>query len=134
MLKARAGALGIEDRIERRDLHLHFVDTELQKDGPSAGLALALAGFSAYAERPLRPRLAATGELTLHGAVRSGGRAAREARRRVPRGGRGRPRAAQEPLRALRTLPREVVARVEIVYTDSLSEGLEHALSGGRGG
>ena len=46
-LKARAEPLGIAEQVLRCDLHLHFVDTEMQKDGPSAGLALALAGLSA---------------------------------------------------------------------------------------
>jgi len=125
-LKARADALGIADRIERCDLHLHFVDTELQKDGPSAGLALALAGLSAYARAPLRPRLAATGELTLHGAVRPVGGLheklvaaylADVAVVIVPR----------RNLFELKTVPSEVVARLEIAYVDSLPEALEHA-------
>lgn len=72
-LRAMAEPLGFGAELRGKDLHLHFADTELAKDGPSAGLALWLAGASALAARPLRGRLAATGELTLHGAVRGVG-------------------------------------------------------------
>ena len=72
-LKARAAELGIERAVVERDLHVHYVDTENQKDGPSAGLALALAGLSALSGRPLRAGLVASGEITLQGAVRAVG-------------------------------------------------------------
>ena len=42
----------------------------LPADGPSAGLAMALALYSALTEQPLRPGLAATGEITMYGEVR----------------------------------------------------------------
>jgi ATP-dependent Lon protease len=126
-LKARAESLGIEEAVRTLDLHLHFIDTEHPKDGPSAGLALALAGISAYTRRPLKPRLAATGEITLQGGVRQVGGlhekllAARLAGVEtviVPR----------KNLFDLRELGREVRDRVSLVYVDSLPEALEHAL------
>ena len=51
------------------DLHLHFTDIEATKEGFSAGLALTLAGLSALKHKPLFPRLATTGAITLHGEV-----------------------------------------------------------------
>ena len=126
-LKARAESLGIEEAVRTLDLHLHFIDTENPKDGPSAGLALALAGISAYTRRALKPRLAATGEITLQGGVRPVGGlhekllAARLAGVEtviVPR----------KNLFDLRELSREVLSRVSLVYVDSLPEALEHAL------
>lgn len=126
-LKARAEALGIEEAVRTLDLHLHFIDTEHPKDGPSAGLALALAGVSAYTRRPLKPRLAATGEITLQGGVRPVGglheklvaaRLAGVETVLVPR----------KNLLDLRGLGREVLDRISLVYVDSLPEALEHAL------
>jgi ATP-dependent Lon protease len=126
-LKARAESLGIEEAVRTLDLHLHFIDTEHPKDGPSAGLALALAGLSAYTRRPLKPRLAATGEITLQGGVRSVGGlheklvAARLAGVEtviVPR----------KNLFDLRELSRDVLDRISLVHVDSLPEALEHAL------
>ncbi|MFT3772946.1 MAG: tetratricopeptide repeat protein [Minicystis sp.] len=130
-LKARADALGIAARIEKSDLHLHFVDTGNAKDGPSAGLALALAGVSALTARPLIPRLAATGELTPHGAVRPVGGLHEKlvaafladiAVVIVPR----------HNLFDIKTLPGEVVERLRIVYVDALAEALAHAFGEGR--
>src|SRR5438046_875426 len=45
-LKHRARALQIGARVADHDLHLHFADTEIGKDGGSAGLALFLAAAS----------------------------------------------------------------------------------------
>ena len=126
-LKARASQLGIEDEVRRLDLHLHFTDTELAKDGPSAGLALALAGFSAYTGRPLRPRLAASGEITLQGAIRPVGGLHEKLVAACLYG----IRTVLLPRKNLfeaRELPPEVTRRVAVFYVDSLSEALEAAM------
>lgn len=70
-LKAKAKELGIADRVEKVDLHLHYDDTAVQKSGTSSGLALTLAGWSAIAGRPLPRGLATTGEITPQGGVRA---------------------------------------------------------------
>jgi ATP-dependent Lon protease len=126
-LKARADALGIEDEVKRLDLHFHFIDTELQKDGPSAGLALALAGISAYTRRPLRPRLAATGEISLLGAVRAVG-GLHEKISAAYLGGIETVIVPRRNLFEVKGLSKEVVSRVSLIYVDSLVEALEHAL------
>jgi len=127
-LKAHAGALGIEARLPTHDLHLHFADVEIGKDGLSSSLAFALAGLSAYGEKPLRPRLAATGLLGLSGDVLAIGgvheklvAAALSGVRRVLL-----PRAN---LRDLSTLPPEVGERVEIVPVGSVTEATRLALA-----
>lgn len=68
-LKAMAEPLGIALLVGTRDLHLHFTDIELGKDGVSSGLALTLAGAAALKNQRLAPRLGATGAITLHGEV-----------------------------------------------------------------
>lgn len=127
-LKARAAHLGIADAVRRLDLHLHFTDTELAKDGPSAGLALALVGLSAYTGRPLRPALAASGEITLQGAIRPVGGLHEKLVAAYLYG----IRTVLLPRKNLfqgRELPPEVTARVAVSYVDSLSEALEAAMS-----
>lgn len=127
-LKARARDLAIDQLVVSYDLHLHFTDTEFGKDGPSSGLALVLAGVSAYTQRPLRPRIAATGEITIHGEVKPVGGvyekvvAAHHAGIRtvlLPR----------RNLRDGRDLPDEVASRMELIYVDSVAEAIQRALA-----
>ena len=51
------------------DVHVHLPRGDLSKDGPSAGVAVALALASAFEGRPTRARVAMTGEVTLRGDV-----------------------------------------------------------------
>lgn len=55
--------------VDSRDLHLHFPSSAVPKDGPSAGLAIAVALYSLHSRRRVRHDVALTGELTLYGAV-----------------------------------------------------------------
>ncbi len=69
-LRARADELGIDYRLfEQYDLHIHFPEGGIPKDGPSAGIAIFTSIASAYTQRRVRPHLAMTGEITLRGRV-----------------------------------------------------------------
>jgi ATP-dependent Lon protease len=69
-VRAHARALGIEESFfERVDLHLHVPEGAIPKDGPSAGVTLVTALTSLLTGRPVRPRVAMTGEVTLSGRV-----------------------------------------------------------------
>ncbi len=69
-LRSRADELGIDHRLfEQYDLHIHFPEGGIPKDGPSAGIAIFTSIASAYTQRQVRPRMAMTGEITLRGRV-----------------------------------------------------------------
>lgn len=60
---------GLDEAAFHSDLHVHLPDGATPKDGPSAGIALAVAMTSALSGKPVRPDVAFTGELTLGGRV-----------------------------------------------------------------
>ena len=70
-IRAHAVELGVKnpDFYKNSDLHLHFPEGAIPKDGPSAGAAITTALVSLLSERPVRRDIAMTGEITLRGKV-----------------------------------------------------------------
>ncbi len=65
----RAAELGIADALARNEIHLHVPAGAIPKDGPSAGITMAVAILSLLTENAVRADLAMTGEVTLRGRV-----------------------------------------------------------------
>ena len=68
-LRSNAKRLGITPSAFEAEFHLHVPAGAIQKDGPSAGVAMLCALASAATGRPARPHVALTGETTLRGRV-----------------------------------------------------------------
>ncbi len=70
--RSRSGELGLDDNsdyFDKHDFHLHVPAGAIPKDGPSAGITMATALYSAITDKKVRTRLAMTGEVTLRGRV-----------------------------------------------------------------
>ena len=114
-----------------QDVRVHVPEGAVPKDGPSAGLPLAVAMLSALGHLPVKARVAMTGEITLGGRIlRVGGlkekllAASRSGIRTVLLPGSNRGTIAE--------LPPEVVGRLELVYIDKFGDALPHVFSGRR--
>ena len=69
-LKAHASLLGLPETFsEKWNIHIHVPEGAIPKDGPSAGITMAVSVASAFTQRKVKKYVAMTGEITLRGKV-----------------------------------------------------------------
>jgi len=128
-VRSNAENYGIDPAFfQKSDIHIHVPSGAVPKDGPSAGAAMVTALVSLLSGRPVKNRLAMTGEMTLSGVV-------------LPIGGvkekvLGAKRAgilevllpADNEPNVVADLTPEILGDIKITYVRTLDEVLEHAL------
>ena len=68
-VRSHAGALGVDGADLGRRFHVHVPAGAVPKDGPSAGVTMTTALVSLLTNRPVKPTVGMTGEVTLQGKV-----------------------------------------------------------------
>jgi ATP-dependent Lon protease len=125
---SHAGELGIDPEIfKHTGVHVHVPAGAIPKDGPSAGVTMAVALTSAYTGVPARSDTAMTGEMTLTGLVLPIG-GVKEKVLAARRSGIKRvvlPKANQKDLREL---PDPVRQEMEFIFADRIGQVLEALL------
>jgi len=129
-VRARATKFGIKPTLfDKTDVHLHVPEGATPKDGPSAGVAMAVAITSVLTGIPIRKDLAMTGEITLRGRVLPIG-GLKEKLLAALRSGIKTVLIPQENEKDLAEVPENVKSQLEIIPISTADEALARALTG----
>jgi len=130
---ARSYVLSHSDRLgaerPRAGIHIHVPAGAIPKDGPSAGVTIAVAMVSAYTGEPVRSDTAMTGEITLTGLVLPVG-GIKEKVLAARRAGIRRVILPAPNQKDLRDLPEDVRQEMELILVEHVEEVLDAALPG----
>ncbi|MDR0880354.1 MAG: endopeptidase La [Clostridioides sp.] len=115
------------DFYKDEDIHMHLPEGAVPKDGPSAGITMALAVISALTKRPVPGNIAMTGEITLRGRVLAVG-GVKEKILAAHRAGITKILIPRECENDLDEIPENVKEVIEFVLVDTMEDVLREAL------
>ena len=128
-IRSRAVKLGISpDFYKTKDIHIHFPEGAIPKDGPSAGITICIAVISALTGIPVRRDVAMTGEISIRGRVMAIG-GLREKTMAAMRSGVKTVIIPSENEKDLEEIDQTVRAALNFVTTDHVDKVLEVALN-----
>ena len=127
-IRSRAFELNVPDDFsDQTDLHVHLPEGAIPKDGPSAGITIAIAIISALTHRPVRNDLAMTGEITLRGRVLPIG-GLKEKALAAHRVGIREILVPDENRKDVPEIPAKIRADIHFIYVKSMDEVVREAL------
>jgi len=131
-IRSHATHLGLDgaEIIAKHDIHLHFPEGAVQKDGPSAGVTITTALVSLFTDRLVRDDLAMTGEISLRGLVLPVG-GVRDKVLAAHRGGLDTVILPRQNIKDLQEIPENIKEKMEFIAVDTLEEVLHAAFPGG---
>jgi ATP-dependent Lon protease len=128
-VRSNADRYGIDpDFFRKLDLHVHVPSGAIPKDGPSAGVAMVTALVSLLSGRPMRPRVAMTGEISLSGIVLPIGGVKEKVLGAKRAGIREVILPADNEPNVVEDLPKELLEGVTVHYVRTAEEALEISL------
>jgi ATP-dependent Lon protease len=132
-IRARALSLGADDSFTAHyDVHIHVPAGAVPKDGPSAGITMAIALASSLTGRPVKRDVAMTGEITLRGKVLPIG-GLKEKVIAAHRAGIKTVIIPKENEKDLYEIPANVKKKLQFVFVEHMDEVLKEALGPGIG-
>jgi ATP-dependent Lon protease len=126
-VRSHAAELGVDPEAVRRRFHVHVPAGAVPKDGPSAGVAMAVALASLISGRPVRNDVAMTGEVTLTGQVLPIG-GLKEKSLAAQRAGIKRVIVPERNEGDVAEIPEHERSELEFVYVDEVSKAIDAAL------
>jgi len=131
-IRSHATPLGLDgaEIIAKHDIHLHFPEGAVQKDGPSAGVTITTALVSLFTERLVRNDLAMTGEISLRGLVLPVG-GVRDKVLAAHRAGLDTVILPKSNMKDVEDIPEKIKEKMDFIGVETLEEVLHAAFPGG---
>jgi ATP-dependent Lon protease len=127
-IRAHTRQLDIDAKLfERSDFHVHVPAGAIPKDGPSAGVTMAVALASLLTRRPVKPAIAMTGEITLRGKILGVG-GIKEKVLAAARSGVKTGLLPEQNRKDLADIPTEIRKKIRFVFAKTIVEALKAAL------
>jgi len=127
-IRSQVDTLGLEPNFYRKfDIHVHVPEGAIPKDGPSAGITIAVALVSALIKRPVHRNIGMSGEVTLRGKVLPIG-GIKSKILAAHSGGLKTVILSKENKKDLVDIPKNVLKELKLYFVDEMKEVIEIAI------